>query len=118
VSAPSDAGALGDDLRTLTRRVRPWSTTRWARADNSMVAYRLVLDLLALTRLVRADVPGEARLPRLGVHALADQIAVVGAMLVEACQTASDTTAPDAPDLTDLVGDARRLVREAGRQLS
>ena len=118
MSAALEPRALGDDLRVLIHRVRPWSTTRWARGDNSAVAYQLVLELLALTRRLSADLPAEATPLRLGDHALADQLAVVGAMLVEACQrgqVSPDTTAPRAPDV---VGDARRLVREAGRQLS
>lgn len=109
--------ALAAELNALVRRVRPWPTTRWMRDangdSNADAAYRLVLDLVALTRRVAPEAIGaDAVPPRLGDHALADQLAVVGAGFVGACH---GTTAPDAPDVVE---GARRLVREAGRQLS
>lgn len=119
---PADIGALGAELIALVGRVRPWSTSRWARGTNSAVAYGLVEALVRLTRSLPGTViPPDARPPRLGDHALADQLAVVGAGLVQACSDASpghraaESAAPGAPDV---IGDARRLVREAGRQLS
>lgn len=88
---PDDVDRLRVALQRLYDGVARWSDSRWAgqvgdgrsRAD---VLFALVLDLAELGTRAGCGAPSAIRPHRLGSHALADQLAVVGAELVAAPQ--------------------------------
>lgn len=124
---------LRRELASLRHRVQDWTVTRWAaRAEppepldsgpsptRGDVAYALVVRLAELSRVAGSGAPADAVPPRLGDHALADQIGVladdllaapgVEAVAVEAldavvrCRSALDGTAIPADVATLLAG--------------
>jgi hypothetical protein len=122
---------LRRELGSLRHRIQDWTVSRWAaRAEPAEpldtgptptrgdVAYALVVRLAELSRSAGSGAPADAVPPRLGDHALADQIGVfaddllaapgVEAVAVEAldavvrCRSALDGTAIPA-DVADLL---------------
>jgi hypothetical protein len=88
---------LRRELDSLRHRVQDWTVTRWgARAEpfepldtgpspsRGDVAYALVLRLAELSRAAGSAAPPNAVPPRLGDHALADQIGVLADDLLAA----------------------------------
>ncbi len=88
--APSraDLQRLRDDLQRLHAAVVHWSPTRWlgpapgaSGRSAADVLGELVTALAALGREAGSGAPDDAAPGRTGVHALADQLAVVGGEL-------------------------------------
>ena len=80
-------------LSRLDNRIRRWSTTRWRASSRSgrvreEVAYELALTLAELARQAGNGAPPLAP-PLLAAHAIADQLAVLGAELVRAPDAAA-----------------------------
>ena len=88
---------LRRELASLRHRIQDWTATRWAaRAEpfepldtrpaptRGDVAYALVLRLAELSRAAGSAAPANAIPPRLGDHALADQIGVLADELLAA----------------------------------
>jgi hypothetical protein len=109
-NAAQEVETLAGDLRRLHRAAAQWAPGRWAgraadgrsRAD---VLFGLVTDLAGFGgRAGWAGPPGVLP-PRLGVHALADQLAVVGAELL-----AAPRVGEVAAEASAAVAAARRLL--------
>jgi hypothetical protein len=88
---------LRRELASLRHRIQDWTVTRWrARAEpiepldaapsptRGEVAYALVVRLAELSRSAGSGAPADAAPPRLGDHALADQLAVLADDLLAA----------------------------------
>jgi hypothetical protein len=126
---------LRRELASLRHRIQEWTVTRWtARAEplepldtgpaptRGQVAYALAVRLAELSRAAGSGAPADAVPPRLGDHALADQLGVladdllaspgVDAVAVEAldavvrCRAALDGTAIP-PDVAALLASGR-----------
>jgi hypothetical protein len=88
---------LRRELTSLRQRIQDWTVTRWAaRAEpfepldtgpiptRGEVAYALVVRLAELSRAAGSGAPADAVPPRLGDHALADQVGVLADDLLAA----------------------------------
>ena len=100
---------LTRSLQRLDDRVRRWSHARWAGAAGTAgspadVAYQLVCTLADLGRQAGNGAPVEPP-SRVGAHAIADQIVVVGRELTSA------------PDVTAVAEAAVEAVERASREI-
>jgi hypothetical protein len=105
-----DLGRLRDDLQRLHAAVAHWTTARWSAtvADGRTrddVLFTLVSDLAVLAARAGCGAPSSAVPPRLGAHALADQLAVVAGELI------------GAPGAADVAGEADASLAVARRLL-
>jgi hypothetical protein len=80
-------------LERVDNRIRRWSTTRWRASGRSgrvreEVAYELAVTLADLARRAGNGAPPIAP-PLLAAHAIADQLAVLGAELLGAPEAAA-----------------------------
>jgi hypothetical protein len=107
----ADLRKLRGDLARLHAGIAHWTPARWSartadgrtRAD---VLFTLVTDLAMLGARAGCGAPAGTMPPRLGAHALADQLAVVGAELVAA------------PGAADLAAEADAAVTSVRRLLT
>lgn len=116
VVAFGGTAALADELRRLYAAVEYWSPSRWERpprgpatgnglSRSAEVIEALVRSLTALGRTAGSGAPPDAVPVSTGVHALADQLAVVAGELI-AC-----------PRLHDVVDEAQAAVSAARASL-
>jgi hypothetical protein len=107
--APASEAELAQELRRLRRAIAYWSPARWqvqvGNTTRSDVVFDLVLRLSALAAEAGGQ-PPEAVPPRIGDHALADQLSVVGAALLAASPSAATTASALAS-----VAETRALLR-------
>lgn len=88
---------LRRELTSLRQRIQDWTVTRWAARSEPFepldsgptptrgeVAYALVVRLAELSRAAGSGAPADAVPPRLGDHALADQVGVLADDLLAA----------------------------------
>jgi hypothetical protein len=107
---PAQLARLRADLQRLYDAVSRWSDSRWAAraADGRSrgdVLFALVCDLAVLGARAGSGAPSSTRPARVAPHAVADQLAVVGADLVAA------------PNATALAGEALDAVAATRRML-
>ena len=91
---------LTESLQRLDDRVRRWSNTRWAGEtaggrSHAEAAYELVCTLAELARQAGNGAP-QVLPARVGAHAIADQIAVLGRELTSAPNVGGDSRVAEA----------------------